>query len=39
MQEVVVDEFWEEVQDRDFLSRGIQVGQIYGKKPTSYVYT
>ena len=38
MQLVVVNDFWEEVQDHDFLSRGIRVGQSYGNKKTSYVY-
>ena len=38
MQLVVVNDFWKEVQDHGFLSRGTQVGQIYGNKTTSYVY-
>ena len=38
MQLVVVNDFWKEVQDHGFLTRGIQVGQIYGNKTTSYVY-
>ena len=38
MQLVVVMDFKEEVQDYGFLYRGIQVGQIYGNKTTSYVY-
>ena len=38
MQLVVVNDFWKEVQDHGYLSRGIQVGQNYGNKTTSYVY-
>ena len=38
MQLVEVNDFQEEVQDHGFLSQGIQVGQIYGNKMTSYVY-